>query len=200
MGYDLTGRMAEVCSCKSLCPCAVGQDPDGGYCGFSWVFHFDRGEINGTDVSGLNMGILGNHRGNVFDGKVQIAVILDERADEAQQGVLVDAFTGKAGGPLADLAGLVSDIVGVMHAPITYDVDKGTGSFKVSGVFEGEVQGYTALDGKTPTTVNNAAIGAVVGATAYPGKVTRHEVTDTEHGLQFKGRQSTQTEFHLVAA
>lgn len=30
MGYELTGRMAEVCSCKSLCPCSVGEDPDSG--------------------------------------------------------------------------------------------------------------------------------------------------------------------------
>ncbi|GEL17393.1 DUF1326 domain-containing protein [Pseudonocardia asaccharolytica] len=199
MGYQLTGRMAEVCSCKSLCPCAVGEDPDSGYCGFSWVFHFDRGEINEVDVSGLNLAFLGNHRGNVYDGKVRLAVIIDERADDAQQGALVEAFTGKAGGPLADLAALVSEVVGVIRTPIEFDVDKGTGSFTVQGVFEGDVRGFTAPDG-TPTTLSHAVMGSLVGTPAYPGKVARHEVTDAEYGLQFKGRQATQTEFHYVAA
>lgn len=190
MGYQLTGRMAEVCSCKSLCPCSVGEDPDSGYCGFNWVFHFDKGHVNGVDVAGLNMGLLGNHRGNVFDGKVTVAVIIDERADDSQQAALVEAFTGKAGGPLADLAGLVSEIVGVTRARIEFDMENGTGSFAVKDKFECEVKGFTAPDG-TPTTLNNFVIGAVLGSPAYPGKVVAHEVTDKEYGLQFKGRQST---------
>lgn len=194
MGYQLTGRMAEVCSCKSLCPCTVGEDPDGGYCGFNWVFHFDEGHVNGVDVAGLNMGLLGNHRGNVFDAKVTVAVIIDERADEAQSGALVEAFTGKAGGPLADLAGLVSEIVGVTRGRIEFDMNNGTGSFSVHDKFECEVQGFAAPDG-TPTTVNNSMIGSVLGSPAYPGKVVAHEVTDKEYKLQFRGRQSTQYNF-----
>lgn len=199
MGYELTGRMAEVCSCKSLCPCSVGEDPDSGYCGFSWVFHFDRGQVNGVDVSDLNLAFLGNHRGNVFDGAVSLAVVVDERASEAQQQGLVEAFTGQAGGPLADLAALVSEVVGLTRAPIEFDVDKGTGSFTVQGVVEGEVAGFTARDG-TPTTLSHTALGSLYGSPAYPGRVARHEVIDREHGLQFKGRQSTQTEFHYAAA
>ena len=197
MGYELTGRMAEVCSCKSLCPCAIGENADGNNCGFSWVFHFDHGAINGTDVSGLNLAILGHHKDNVFDPSVRAFVIIDERADDAQADALVEAFTGKAGGPLADLAGLVKKIVGVARAPIEFDVNKGTGSFKVQGVVEGEVEGFTSKDG-TPTTLNNARLGDLYGTTTYPGKVVRHRVMDTEHGLQFRGRQSTQTEFHFA--
>lgn len=197
MGYRLKGRMAEVCSCKTLCPCSVGEVADGNSCGFSWVFHFDRGDINGTDVTGLNMALLGHHKDNVFDGKVRVAVIVDERADDSQQAALIDAFTGKAGGPLADLAGLVQEVVGVIRAPIEFNVDKGSGSFSVHGVVEGEVEGYASKDG-TPTTLNNSAIGDFIGALAYPGKVVRHRVMNTEFGLQFRGRQSTQTEFNYV--
>ena len=32
MGYQLQGRLLEVCSCNTLCPCWVGDDPDGGTC------------------------------------------------------------------------------------------------------------------------------------------------------------------------
>ena len=32
MGYKLEGRVAEVCDCKAICPCWVGEDPDNGTC------------------------------------------------------------------------------------------------------------------------------------------------------------------------
>lgn len=199
MSYQLKGRMSEVCSCKSLCPCSVGENADDDSCGFSWVYHFDRGEINGIEVSGLNLAFLGYHSNNIFDANVRLAVIVDERASDAQQSALIEAFTGKAGGPLADLAALVQEVVGVTRAPIDFDVDKGTGSFEVHGIVEGRVEGYVSKDG-SHTTLNHSMLGALYGNTTYPGKVVRHRVTDTQFGLQFRGRQSTQTEFEYVAA
>ncbi|MEO8815624.1 MAG: DUF1326 domain-containing protein [Mycobacterium sp.] len=198
MGYDLKGRMAEVCSCKSLCPCTIGENADGNNCGFTWVFHIDRGDINGVDVSDLNLALLGHHADNIFDVNTRVFVIVDDRADDTQEDALVDAFTGKVGGPLADLAGLVKEIVGLARAAIEFDVDKGSGTFKVEGVFEGVVAGFTAKDG-SHTTLSNTALGHVYGGLAYPGKVVRHRVLDTEHGLQFRGRQSTQTEFRFAS-
>ena len=32
MAYQLEGRLLEVCTCDMLCPCWVGEDPDGGTC------------------------------------------------------------------------------------------------------------------------------------------------------------------------
>jgi hypothetical protein len=197
MGYELEGRMSEVCSCAVYCPCWAGKDPDGGTCDFSWVFHFDRGQINGVDVAGLNMGFLGHLPGNVFDGNVRLQVVIDERASAEQQESLVAAFTGKVGGPLADLAGLVGEIVGVSTAPIEFDVDKGTGSFRVGKLFEGQVEGQRAPNGN-PTMLTDTAVSPVLGTPAYPGSVTRFEVSDPEHGLEFRPGGATQTEFHYV--
>ncbi|MDA2919639.1 DUF1326 domain-containing protein [Desulfobacterota bacterium AH_259_B03_O07] len=30
MGYKLEGRLLEVCNCKVLCPCWIGEDQDNG--------------------------------------------------------------------------------------------------------------------------------------------------------------------------
>jgi len=30
--YDLQGTLLEACSCGVLCPCWIGEDPDGGTC------------------------------------------------------------------------------------------------------------------------------------------------------------------------
>jgi hypothetical protein len=43
----------EVCNCEVLCPCWIGEDPDYGTCEASVAYHFDKGEIDGVDVSGL---------------------------------------------------------------------------------------------------------------------------------------------------
>jgi hypothetical protein len=55
MGYQLEGRLLEVCSCNVLCPCWVGEDPDGGECDGVVNWHVDKGTINRLDVSGLTV-------------------------------------------------------------------------------------------------------------------------------------------------
>ena len=52
MAYQLEGSLLEVCTCNILCPCWVGEDPDGGICEGVLAWHFDAGAINGVDVSG----------------------------------------------------------------------------------------------------------------------------------------------------
>ena len=32
MGYQLEGRILEVCDCRIACPCWLGEDPDNGTC------------------------------------------------------------------------------------------------------------------------------------------------------------------------
>jgi hypothetical protein len=199
MGYDLEGRMAEVCTCKTFCPCWGALDPDGGSCDFSWVFHFDRGQIGGVEVAGLNMGFLGNLPGNPLDGNVRLLVVVDDDATDAQQEALLAAFTGKEGGPLADLAGLVGEVVAVERAPIEFDVNEGSGTFRVAGRWQGEVQGQRSGNGN-PTKFVDTALSPVLGTPAYPGSPVRFQVTAAEHGYDFPGRSATQTEFHYVAA
>lgn len=199
MGYDLEGRMAEVCTCKTFCPCWGALDPDGGSCAFSWIFHVDRGHIGGVEVAGLNMAFLGQLPGNPMAGNVRLLVIVDDAAADAQRDALLAAFTGREGGPLADLAGLVGEVVGVERAPIDFDVDEGTGTFRVGGRWEGQVQGQRSGNGN-PTKLVDTALSPVLGTPAYPGHPVRFQVTAAEHGFDFPGRSSTQSEFHYVVA
>ena len=53
MAYHLEGRLLEVCNCRVLCPCWIGENPDEGTCDAFVAYHFDKGEINGVDVSAL---------------------------------------------------------------------------------------------------------------------------------------------------
>lgn len=195
MGYDIEGRMLEVCSCESVCPCWNGLDPDGGECDFNWVFDFDRGRINDVEVSGLKMAFLGHLPGNVFDGGIRLTVLVDEQADDRQRDALLAAFTGQAGGPLADLAGLVAEVEGVYRAQIEFDVDKGSGRFRAGDRFAGEVEGYRSPTG-APTQHLDTMLSPALGSPAYPGKVVSFTL-GTERAA---AGGSIQTEFHHVAA
>jgi Protein of unknown function (DUF1326) len=105
--YDLEGTLLEACSCGVLCPCWVGSDPDGGTCDSFNAYHFDRGTIRGVDVSGLSFINVCHIPGNVLvPGSWQVVSFVDDRANETQYEAILDAYHGRLGGPLADLAGL----------------------------------------------------------------------------------------------
>ena len=57
MAYHLEGRLLEVCDCRVLCPCWIGEDPDYGTCDTIVAWHFDKGTIDGVDVSGRTLAL-----------------------------------------------------------------------------------------------------------------------------------------------
>jgi hypothetical protein len=64
--YDLEGTLLEACSCLAVCPCWVGEDPDGGSCDAFNAYRFERGTIRGVDVSGLSFINVVHIPGNVL--------------------------------------------------------------------------------------------------------------------------------------
>jgi hypothetical protein len=49
--YELEGRLLEVCDCEVLCPCWIGEDPDGRSCESLNAWVVDKGTVEGVDVS-----------------------------------------------------------------------------------------------------------------------------------------------------
>lgn len=45
MSYQLMGSILEVCECKVLCPCWIGEDPDNGVCRSALAYHYDQGMV-----------------------------------------------------------------------------------------------------------------------------------------------------------
>src|SRR3712207_317162 len=111
--YDLEGTLLEACDCGTLCPCWIGEDPDGGTCQAVVAYNLDRGMIRGVDVSGLTFATVTFIPGNILAGNFRQVVFIDDRASEQQERAMLDAFTGKLGGPLAELAELVGEVLEV---------------------------------------------------------------------------------------
>src|ERR671935_2684703 len=118
-GYQLEGTLLEVCSCDVLCPCWIGEDPDLGKCDSIVAYNLDKGTIRGVDVSGLTLVSAVNIPGNILEGNWRQLVFVDDRASDEQAEAMLDAFSGKLGGPLADLAQLIGERVAVARGPIS---------------------------------------------------------------------------------
>src|SRR4051794_8670372 len=139
-GYTLEGTLLEACSCGVLCPCWVGEDPDGGSCDAFVAYHFDSGTIRGVDVGGLSMVNVVRIPGNVLTpGSWRIVTFVDDRATDEQFEAILDAYHGRMGGPLADLAGLVGEVVDVQRAPISHEIAGGTGSLRIGDFVSSEM-------------------------------------------------------------
>ena len=198
MAYQLEGSLLEVCTCKVICPCWVGEDPDGGACDGIVGYHVDRGTIDGVDVSGRSFVLLAHIPGNVLKGNWRAVVYVDDKATSQQQEALLNAFTGKLGGPLADLAQLIGEVVAVESVPIDFKVEKGKGTLKIGTGIEAEIE---PLQGATGfTTLNDSIFSNIPGSPAYVSKAPVYKANVPEHGfnISLSGYNAVQGSFRFV--
>jgi hypothetical protein len=179
MPYHLEGDLLEVCTCNTLCPCWVGEDPDGGTCDSSLAYHIDRGEIDGVDVSGLTWVNVVHIPGNVFAGNWRAINYLDETATPEQEQALRKVFHGKAGGPVAELAQLVGEVVDVRRAAIELEVHAGKGRFRVGEVVSADLEPFCGANGE-PTKLVESSFSTIPGSPAYVGKASRYRQRSRE--------------------
>ena len=169
MAYDLEGALLEVCTCKILCPCWVGEDPDNGDCQSIMAWHFNSGTIDGVDVSGLTFAGVMDIPGNVLAGNWRAMVYIDDKSTPEQEEALLNLYTGKLGGPVADLVKLIGEVVGVERVPIIFDLDGVSGSVKIGDAAEAELVAYKGATGKE-SALYDTIFTTVPGAPAYVGK------------------------------
>ena len=198
-GYQLQGTLLESCTCDVLCPCWIGEDPDGGTCQSIMAYHLDSGTIDGIDVSGLTLAAVVFIPGNVLAGNWKQAVFVDDRATAEQERALLAAFGGTLGGPLGDLAQLVGERLAVTRAPISHEIVEGKGTIRVGDdAAVAEMEPYRGPDGSV-TTLNNSIFSTVPGSPAWVGKSSRFAVKLPQHGWTFEveGRNAIQSDWAI---
>ena len=200
MAYDVEGCLLEVCTCEILCRCWVGEDPDSGTCDGVLAWHYDKGAINGVDVSGRTFVILTHIPGNILKGDWRIVAYVDDGATDEQAQALLDKWTGKLGGPVADLAALVGEVLGVERVPITFDVVEGQGRLKIGDAIEAELAPFKGATG-TETTLHDTVFTTIPGSPAYPGKASRYVVNAPKYGftIDLQGHNAVQGSFAFRA-
>lgn len=200
MAYKLEGRLLEVCNCEILCPCWIGEDPDNGTCEASVAYHFDKGEIDGVDVSGLTIGFATFIPGNVLAGNWRVCLFVDENANEEQEKVLLSVYRGEKGGPVADVVKLIGEVVEVRRAPITFEVHQGKGKYTIGDTVYAEMEPYRGPNGK-PTRLVESIFTTIPGAPAYVAKASSFKMDCPELGLKvnIQGYNAIQGYFRFEA-
>lgn len=199
--YEVEGRLLEVCTCNTLCPCWVGEDPDGGSCESILAWYVDSGTVRGVDVSDRLIALSVHIPGNVLAGNWKAVVYVDDRCNEEQQGALLQVFTGELGGAISDLAGLVGEVVAVERAPVSFTVTGGEGVVKIGDVAEARLTPFRGATGET-TALYDTVFTTIPGSPAYPGKSEMFRRDGKQYGLNdvdLSGRNSIQGSFRFSA-
>jgi hypothetical protein len=196
--YSLEGTLLEVCACNVLCPCWIGEDPDGGECYSVNAYHIDSGQITGVDVSGRSAVLVNRIPGNVLAGNWEVVLLIDDQATTGQRDALVAALGGQLGGPLADLAGLYGTVKAVHSVPISHEVQGGTGRLRIPGMVEAEIEPYRGPDGSV-TTLRESIFSTVPGSPAWVSKAGRNRVSLPQYGMSWEheGSNAIQAEWRM---
>lgn len=201
-GYEISGRLLEVCNCYAVCPCWVGEDPDAGTCDSILGWAVDRGTINGIDVADRVIGLSVHIPGNVLAGGWQAVVYVDERCSQEQQDALLAVFTGQLGGAVADFAALIGEVKAVERIAIDFDVVDGKGRLKFGDVADAVLEPFKGATGQT-TTLLDTVFSTIPGAPAYPGKASTFRRRASQYGMSdvdLSGRNAVQGAFHFSAS
>ena len=76
------------CNCIYGCPCQFEGLPTDGRCFGFEVLRIERGRFGDVKLDGLNVAMLYACPGPIFEGKGQMQVVVDERADDRQREAL----------------------------------------------------------------------------------------------------------------
>jgi hypothetical protein len=198
MSYQLEGRLLEVCTCNVLCPCWVGEDPDGGTCDGLLTWRVDKGKVDAVDVSGRTIAVLGHIPGNILDGNWRVKVYVDDGATSEQKDAMLSVWTGKQGGPVADLAKLIGEVISIEQAPIIFEIKGADGTVKIGSSIEATLKPFQGATGKD-TAMYDTIFTTIPGSPAYVGKADHYKVNVPEFQIDLKGHNAVSGSFKFVA-
>ena len=142
MAWNLTGSYVETCSCELMCPCNLSFDHGATYdfCRVTLVFNIREGQIEGTDIGGLKVAAIADTPKVMTEGNWRLGVFIDDQATDEQFDKLVQVFSGQLGGPMAALAPLVGEMLGVERAAIEVVDDGLRHSVRVGDAIDFEIE------------------------------------------------------------
>lgn len=127
MAWSIEGQYFENCSCEVVCPCtaslALGADND--YCRVVLAFRVDSGEVDGVDLGGVTTAVVAESGRYMLEGNWKIGLLIDDSATDEQAEKLGAVFSGQLGGPMAALAPLVGEQLGVERVPMQFSSSDG---------------------------------------------------------------------------
>lgn len=190
MSWTLQGTYFENCSCDTICPCTwsgLTAHATGDRCLAVLAFHVDRGEVEGTDVSGRTFALVVDSPPVMSDGGWKVGILLDAAASGPQAAALGRVIGGELGGPPAMLGPLVGEMAGIESAPCEWRERDGTFAVRFGDLVDIEVDTLRTPDLDGPVQLANILHPANSTLTVSPA--TRSSVD--AFGIRFDGTGSS---------
>jgi hypothetical protein len=127
MSWSIEGRYFENCSCEVVCPCTASFNLAADYdrCKVVLAFHVDSGEVEGVDVGGVSIAAVVDAPQHMLEGNWRLGVLIDASASDQQVEKLAAVFGGQLGGPMAALAPLVGEQLGLERVAMQFTSEGG---------------------------------------------------------------------------
>jgi len=200
MAWKLEGTYFETCSCEVVCPCtaslALGADYD--RCRVTLVFNIVKGDVEGTDVSGLALAAVADTPKVMTDGNWRLGVFIDDRASDEQAEKLGAVFGGQLGGPMAALGPLIGENLGVERAPIEIREEGLRHSVKIGDAVDFEIEDVVSFGVESGEPARLTGIFHPAGSELTIAKATRSRVN--AFGIEYEGKSAfSQSKFAWAA-
>lgn len=144
----------------------------------------------------MTVGVLSDIPGNILAGNHRVVLFIDDRASEEQHSALLQVWTGKLGGPVAEVSQLWGEVAAVEPAAITFEVREGRGTLRIESGIEAELAPYTGPNGE-PTTWVNTPFSTIPGSPAYVAKASRYRVQNDRLGINVDLRDHNAIQGHF---
>ncbi len=200
MSWNIKGAYVETCSCELMCPCNTSLDHGATYdfCRVTFVFDIREGEVEGTDVSGLRVAAIADTPKVMTEGNWRLGVFVDERATDEQMEKLVGVFGGQLGGPMAALAPLVGEMLGVERAPIEVVHDGHRHSVRVGDAIDFEIEDIVPFGVENDQPIRFQGMFHPVASDLTMAEAKRSNIN--AFGIEYEGKSGLSTaEFSWAA-
>ena len=200
MSWSIKGAYVETCSCELMCPCNTSLDHGAkyDYCRVTFVFDVREGEVDGTDVGGLVVAAIADTPKVMTEGNWRLGIFVDERATDEQMEKLVGVFSGQLGGPMAGLAPLVGEVLGVERAPIEVTHDGVRHSVRVGDAIDFEIEDIVPFGVETGEPVRFSGMFHPAGSDLTIAEARRSRIN--AFGIEYEGKTGLSTsEFSWAA-
>jgi hypothetical protein len=193
MAWNLSGSYSETCSCELMCPCNLSFDHGATYdfCRVTLAFNIRQGTVDGTDIAGRKVVLVADTPKVMTDGNWRVGVYIDEGATEEQFNQLVQVFSGQLGGPMAGLAPLIGEMLGVERAAIDLDDDGLLHRVRVGDVIDFEIEDIVPFGVETGEPVRFSGMFHPAGSDLTMAEANRSRIS--AFGIEFEGKTGLST-------
>jgi len=188
MSWSLKGEYVETCSCELMCPCNLSLDHGAtyDYCRVVLVFDVREGTVDGTDVAGRTVAMIADTPKVMTEGNWRVGVFVDDHAGDEQFERLVQVFSGQLGGPMAGLAPLIGEMLGVERAPIEVVHDGLRHSVKIGSAIDFEIEDIVPFGVESGEPVRFSGMFHPVGSDLTMAEARRSSIN--AFGISYEGK------------